>query len=73
MENGVDTCFNTCILRLPPPHLLNLPELRYVSYLQEKYFHFGFTFSFAFMLNEMYSLAIHMWHNYLQRTLLVKT
>ena len=55
MENGVDTCFNTCVLRPPLP--LNLPELRHVSYLQEKYFHFGFTFSFVLMLNEMYSLV----------------
>ena len=40
-----------------PPPPLNLPELRHVSYLQEKYFHFGFTFSFVLMLNEMYSLV----------------
>lgn len=57
MKNGVDTCFNTCILRLPPCHLLNLPGLRYVSYLQEKYFHFSSTFSFALMSSEMYSLV----------------
>ena len=40
-----------------PRHLLNLPGLRYVSYLQEKYFHFSSTFSFALMSSEMYSLV----------------